>query len=188
MKSPVRDFSPAHMLQRVVIGAMATLACASAGAQGTPASPTISAPMVEPSTRSMPPRSASQATQQATQQTTQQAPALPAVAPTRVMAPTTVATVQADPATPAPAPAPGRNRPGSAAAIMRAQWQTPEDGDELGRGTRSLLALQVSGAVAGPALPMLGATVDVSYKRYLESFGHAIPEFFQEKVPTNQGS
>ena len=173
MKSTLLDLRFGRIL---VVGTMLALPFAQAWAQRSPiltdssGSPTISAPVVQPST---PP------TQALTRRDTQQA-----IAPTRVVDPSPVATVQANQL----APAPDVKRPGSAAAIMRAQWQTKEDGDDLGRGTRSLLALQVSGAAAGPALPMLGATVDVSYRRYLESFGHPIPEFFQAKVPTNQGS
>lgn len=48
----------------------------------------------------------------------------------------------------------------------------------LGDETTALLALQASGEVAGPGLPMLGATASRAYRRYLASFNTAIPSTF----------
>lgn len=64
------------------------------------------------------------------------------------------------------------------------------DGDDLGAGTRRLLALQVSGRAAapGPIQPVPGDEATVAYKRYLDSFSHAVPEFFEQKVKSNAGS
>lgn len=46
----------------------------------------------------------------------------------------------------------------------------------VGASTRTLLAQQRSGSQAAPQLPMLGATSDLAYQRYLESFKGKIPE------------
>lgn len=58
--------------------------------------------------------------------------------------------------------------------------------DELGRDTRAALALQVDGTAAGPVLPMPGEEASAAYKRYLDSFAHPIPEFFEKKVKSGQ--
>ncbi len=75
-------------------------------------------------------------------------------------------------ATPAPIarPAPHRHRP------------------EIGDATRSLLQLQASGRQAAPALPILGDQADASYRRYLRSFEHEIPEFFKTGVERDTAS
>ena len=52
----------------------------------------------------------------------------------------------------------------------------------VGDVTRSLLQAQVDGRVAGPQLPMLGATAEASWERYMNSFTHPLPEFFEAKV------
>jgi hypothetical protein len=52
----------------------------------------------------------------------------------------------------------------------------------VGDVTRTLLQAQADGRVAGPRLPMLGATADASWQRYLDSFKHPLPEFFENKV------
>lgn len=57
----------------------------------------------------------------------------------------------------------------------------------FGDGTRSLLRLQAEGSQGGRALPMLGETASRSYQRYLGSFEHPIPEFFEATLPTNKG-
>jgi hypothetical protein len=60
-------------------------------------------------------------------------------------------------------------------------------GDDGGVGstTRQLLRLQVSGSQAGQALPMLGDEATAAYRRYMQSFNHPIPEFFQSTVNKN---
>lgn len=57
----------------------------------------------------------------------------------------------------------------------------------IGDTTRSVLRMQAQGTHAGRALPMLGETASRSYQRYLESFSHPIPEFFETTVPTSEG-
>lgn len=51
-----------------------------------------------------------------------------------------------------------------------------------GTATRALLRLQASGDAGAPPRPMLGATATAAYQRYLASFSHAIPEFFDTNV------
>ncbi|MEB0013062.1 DUF3613 domain-containing protein [Glaciimonas sp. Gout2] len=52
----------------------------------------------------------------------------------------------------------------------------------VGDVTRSLLQAQVDGRVAGSQLPMLGVTAEASWERYMNSFTHPLPEFFEAKV------
>lgn len=56
---------------------------------------------------------------------------------------------------------------------------------QVGLATRRLLQLQASGEAGAPALPMLGAPASAAYKRYLTSFSHPIPEYFDTAVPTS---
>jgi hypothetical protein len=42
--------------------------------------------------------------------------------------------------------------------------------------------MQADGSAAGAPLPMLGATADPSWQRYLNSFKHPIPEFFGNEI------
>lgn len=84
------------------------------------------------------------------------------------------------PAVPAPAPTPAP--PANAADT---------DGGtagQVGDVTRRLLALQVAGTQAGKALPIPGAEASASYARYLKSFEHPIPAFFESTVPNAAGS
>jgi len=64
----------------------------------------------------------------------------------------------------------------------RSSFKTPS-----GVTTRELLRLQASGEAAAPLLPMLGQTSTAAYKRYLESFNHRIPEFFDTTVESAGG-
>ncbi|AIY40113.1 putative exported protein [Collimonas arenae] len=59
-------------------------------------------------------------------------------------------------------------------------------GVRIGDVTHTLLQAQADGRVAGTGLPMLGATADVSWERYLESFRHPLPEFYDNKVTKKQ--
>ncbi|SFI00077.1 Protein of unknown function [Collimonas sp. OK307] len=52
----------------------------------------------------------------------------------------------------------------------------------VGDVTHTLLQAQADGRVAGPRLPMLGATADASWQRYLDSFKHPLPEFYENEV------
>ncbi|MEO6920012.1 MAG: DUF3613 domain-containing protein [Collimonas sp.] len=99
-------------------------------------------------------------------------PATPAATPAAVSAaayPKTAA-VDAEPAQSSTAPLPSRRH-----ARVR-----------IGDVTHTLLQAQVDGRVAGAHLPMLGATADVSWERYLESFKHPLPEFYENKVTKKQ--
>lgn len=58
---------------------------------------------------------------------------------------------------------------------------------EIGSTTRHLLQLQADNAIAGPPRPMLGAEASAAYQRYLDSFNHPIPEFFETNVETASG-
>ncbi|MFT4246416.1 MAG: DUF3613 domain-containing protein [Pseudomonas sp.] len=53
---------------------------------------------------------------------------------------------------------------------------------EIGDATRALLRMQAEGTYAGGALPILGDQASRSYKRYIASFEHAIPEHFEQTV------
>lgn len=53
----------------------------------------------------------------------------------------------------------------------------------LGQVARALLELQADPARPGNRLPVLGDQAAASYERYLRSFGHEIPEFFETTVP-----
>ncbi|MBD7952829.1 DUF3613 domain-containing protein [Stenotrophomonas sp. Sa5BUN4] len=64
------------------------------------------------------------------------------------------------------------------AAPLAQRAARPEPGD----ATRHLLRLQASGAQGGRGLPVLGDQAHASYARYLKSFEHDIPEFFENTV------
>lgn len=73
----------------------------------------------------------------------------------------------------------------AAAPVQQAETPAstgPETRIRIGDVTHILLQAQVDGRVAGPRLPMLGATADVSWQRYLDSFKHPLPEYFENKV------
>jgi len=94
---------------------------------------------------------------------------------------------------PAPSAAPAAP-PGPAAApvptVAADAPQTPpplvpaeqEPDDAPGSVTRQLLRLQVDGTRAGGRLPVLGDEAGASYRRYLKSFEHPIPEFYETAV------
>lgn len=63
-----------------------------------------------------------------------------------------------------------------------AQAAAPEEA--FGDVTRGLLAAQADGRRAGNALPVLGPVSTAAWNRYLESFSHPIPEYFQKRVET----
>ena len=57
----------------------------------------------------------------------------------------------------------------------------------VGETTRDLMAAQAAGAQASTeSLPTLGATASRSWDRYLESFNHPVPEWFQERVEADE--
>lgn len=55
----------------------------------------------------------------------------------------------------------------------------------IGEVTRLLLQAQADGHIAGARLPILGATADSSWQRYLESFRQPWSEFFGNNVSKN---
>jgi hypothetical protein len=58
----------------------------------------------------------------------------------------------------------------------------------IGDATRRLLRLQASGQAAAPPLPMLGEASSAAYQRYMKSFSHAVPEFFDTTVSSSGSS
>lgn len=102
----------------------------------------------------------------------------------------------------APAVAPARDVPpppppsGQPSAVAQQDIGNPSrpvayagiDSDGIGSTTRELLHMQVSGSHAGQRLPMLGDEASASYKRYIQSFNHPIPEFFETTVGKNGNS
>jgi len=57
-----------------------------------------------------------------------------------------------------------------------------------GATVRHLFQLQASGTQAGARLPILGDQATASYARYLKSFEHEIPEFFETDVTPASGA
>ncbi|AZG08173.1 DUF3613 domain-containing protein [Pigmentiphaga sp. H8] len=95
---------------------------------------------------------------------------------------TTVITPQAaTPAQPAPAAAAPavaaapRTEPMMATASTAPQGRSRPNGDV----TSEVVRMQAEGRQAGKALPMLGATAQPSWKRYIDSYSHPIPEFYE---------
>jgi hypothetical protein len=85
----------------------------------------------------------------------------------------TTAFTQPPPNSPANPPTPGFATTESAPAFHASQ---------VGDTTRYLLQLQSSGSQAAPALPMLGDEATAAYRRYLKSFDHPIPDFYDTTV------
>ncbi|WP_199099655.1 DUF3613 domain-containing protein [Dyella sp. ASV21] len=56
----------------------------------------------------------------------------------------------------------------------------------IGSTTRMLLAMQADGTQAGKLLPIPGQEASASYVRYLKSFEHPIPVFFDTTVPSSK--
>ncbi|AWH29443.1 MULTISPECIES: DUF3613 domain-containing protein [Stenotrophomonas] len=79
-----------------------------------------------------------------------------------------LATVDTTAAPPAPPPP----------TYIPASTARPQHGDSV----RNLLRLQASGQQAGARLPILGDQATASYARYLKSFEHEIPDFFDPDV------
>lgn len=57
----------------------------------------------------------------------------------------------------------------------------------IGSVTRQLLAMQSHGTNTGRALPIPGPEASASYQRYLKSFTHPIPQFYEATVSKNNG-
>ena len=52
----------------------------------------------------------------------------------------------------------------------------------VGATARHLLEAQSSGRVAAPSQPLYGTTASLSWKRYVDSFTHPIPEYLESRV------
>jgi hypothetical protein len=96
-------------------------------------------------------------------------PAAPAAAPTHALP-------EPGPQPAAPPPPPRWADAPVAPVVQRAARPEP------GAATRHLLRLQASGAQGGRSLPVLGDQAHASYARYLKSFEHEIPEYFENAV------
>jgi hypothetical protein len=82
-------------------------------------------------------------------------------------------------------------QPGATAAAPPAPAQASpqavasgEVREDFGDVTRGLLAAQADGRRAGGALPILGPVSTAAWNRYVDSFTHPIPEWFQKRVET----
>ncbi|WP_109127226.1 DUF3613 domain-containing protein [Dyella sp. C11] len=90
------------------------------------------------------------------------------------------------PVTPAPA------EPAAAPAAPVAVPQATDAGNntntstDVGDVTHQLLSMQAQGTRAGKQLPIPGQEASASYQRYLKSFDHPIPQFFDGTVSKNQ--
>jgi hypothetical protein len=56
---------------------------------------------------------------------------------------------------------------------------------QIGDTTRYVLQLQADGTQAGKPLPMLGDEATAAYHRYLKSFEHPIPDFYDTTLSKN---
>ncbi len=59
---------------------------------------------------------------------------------------------------------------------------------QIGDTARGLFRLQASGQQAGQRLPILGDQATLSYARYIKSFEHEIPDFFETDVAKSKGT
>lgn len=95
------------------------------------------------------------------------------------------APMQAEPLPTVELPAPAGRRvvpPATVATDVAALPPAPRTRLQSGEATRNLFRLQASGQHAGQRLPILGGQATLSYARYLKSFEHEIPDFFETDV------
>lgn len=83
----------------------------------------------------------------------------------------------------------GQISPPAAAAVSdgTAQATVKNRRHEIGETTHQLLELQASGRAGAPVQPMTGDEAAASYKRFIDSFSHPIPEYFQTMVGQRAG-
>jgi hypothetical protein len=93
---------------------------------------------------------------------------------TWLMASATASTAFAQQTQPAPGFAPPETAPAA-----------PFHASQIGDTTRYVLQLQTSGNQAAKPLPMLGDEATAAYARYLKSFDHPIPDFYESPVGKN---
>jgi hypothetical protein len=108
----------------------------------------------------------------------------PAATPVAASAPAAQAAIPPPPPAPASAPVAAPQSTDYAPAPAYAS----DDGADraaIGYTTRQLLQMQASGSQAGNRLPMLGDEASASYRRYIQSFNHPIPEFYETTVGKN---
>lgn len=82
-------------------------------------------------------------------------------------------------------PAPATVAATPAVATASAPASRPVVREQIGDVTQQLLAAQAQGVRAGIEQPMLGATATASWERYINSFKHPIPEWFEKTVDTD---
>lgn len=75
----------------------------------------------------------------------------------------------------------------SAAPAPSAARAAPVPREAVGDITRALLAAQADGRRAASEQPILGDVASATYQRYIESFKHPIPPFFEEKLEKSNG-
>ncbi|MBP6020569.1 MAG: DUF3613 domain-containing protein [Burkholderiaceae bacterium] len=75
--------------------------------------------------------------------------------------------------------------PAPVVAAPSASASRPVGTERVGDVTQQLLAAQAQGVRAGIEQPMLGATATAAWNRYINSFNHPIPEWFEETVETD---
>lgn len=113
-------------------------------------------------------------------------------APLTAGSPERVATVTApgSVAVPLLGAVPGTDVPGAAAPRQDpvASLSPPRRRAEpVGDATRRLLEVQAGGGQSAPARPALGATASLSWQRYLDSFKHPQPLWFDRRVQRDDG-
>jgi hypothetical protein len=70
----------------------------------------------------------------------------------------------------------------SSSAQQETRVVTMSSAAQIGDTTRSLLQWQADGRYAAKPLPILGNEASASYQRYLKSFEHPIPEFYDTNL------
>lgn len=86
-----------------------------------------------------------------------------------------------------PAPAP-TTAPTTTPVAQVADARPTEDSTQVGDVTHQLFAMQAQGTQAGRHLSIPGQEASASYQRYLKSFEHPIPEFYETAVNNGKGS
>lgn len=78
--------------------------------------------------------------------------------------------------------------PAQARPMPAMTTDTVDTGTSSDSITRQLLRMQAQGTHAGKRLGIPGQEASASYQRYLKSFEHPIPEFYDTAVSKNQGA
>ncbi|WP_439448466.1 DUF3613 domain-containing protein [Stenotrophomonas sp. ATs4] len=110
-------------------------------------------------------------------------PAAPTSQPLQSEALATVDLAPASATAPAAAPSPATRVAAQPPAVVARPGRS-----QIGDATRSLFHLQASGQQAGQQLPILGDQATLSYARYIKSFEHEIPDFFETDVAKSKGT